>query len=174
MLSVLVLLALVISGAGDGIPLPGARDQALTSLFAPVAAPPGTYDVYTSAEPVQVLASRLRTQDPSPRADAWKVLGSDPVNAFGVEGRYDRARLARLFVGRRVQVARGSLRGPDGVVGYTLVSPYPDPSLETLRPGTMIIVARIGKLLDRDRSPSRASIQEQHARTRVDHETTKP
>jgi hypothetical protein len=145
---VLVLLAMATAGGGAGTPRPGARDPALTSLFAPIAAPPGIYDVYTSPEPIAVLTERLRAHDPSPQADAWKVLGSDPLNAFGVEGRYDHARLARLFGGRRVQVARGSLKGPDGVVGYTLVSPYPDPSLETLRPGTLIIVARIGRLLE--------------------------
>ncbi len=143
-----LLVAIAALGSTTSVPAPGTRDPALTSLFAPIAAPPGIYDVYTSGEPIGVLASRLRTCDPAPAADAWKVLGSDPANAFGVEGRYDRARLARLFSGRRVQVARGSLKGPDGVVGYTLVSPYPDPSLETLRPGTLIIVARIGKLLE--------------------------
>jgi hypothetical protein len=144
---VLVLIALATAGMAE-LPVPGTRDGTLTSLFEPVGAPGGIYEVYVAVEPIAVLAARLGAGDPAPRADAWKVLGSDPTAAFGIEGRYDKARLARLFGGRRVQVARGSLRGPHGVVGYTLISPYPDPSLQTLRSGTMIIVARIGKLLE--------------------------
>jgi hypothetical protein len=153
---VLALLAVALSGTTAGPPLPGTRDAALTSLFAPVGAPAGIYDVYTASEAITSLAARLSALDPSPRADAWKVLGSDPVAAFGVEGRYDRAHLARLFAGRRTQVARGSLRGPEGIVGYTLISPYPDPSFDRLRPGTMIIVARIGKLLETIRGTPRS------------------
>ena len=83
---------------------------------------------------------------PSPRADAWRVLRADPVTAFGTEGRYDRARLARLFVGRQVEVARGALESGGDVSSYTLITPVPDRTLSTLDHDTMVIVTHVGRL----------------------------
>ena len=70
----------------------------------------------------------------------------DPVTAFGTEGRYDRSRLARLFVGRQVQVARGALESGGELSSYTLITPVPDRTLSTLDNDTMIIVTHVGRL----------------------------
>ncbi len=67
-----------------------------------------------------------------------------PTDGFGTIGGYDRAALAKLFGARRVTVARGP-RLVDGrvVASVTLLSPYPDPTLTRLRPGTLRIVTRL-------------------------------
>ena len=128
-------------------PLTGRADAALTALFTPAAAPPGTFEVFRSSEPIAQLAARLRARDPAPRADAWRVLRIDALDAFGAEGRYDHGRLARLYNGQRTFVARGSLHGSDGVVGFTLITPSPDPTLAELRDETVVIVAHASRLL---------------------------
>jgi len=145
----LVILASLAAqpSAADPIPLRGLRaDRDLGWLFAPAAAPPAAYEVFRSSRPIAELAGELRQRDPSPRADAWRVLRSDPVTAFGTEGRYDRSRLARLFVGRQVQVARGALESGGELSSYTLITPVPDRTLSTLDNDTMIIVTHVGRL----------------------------
>ena len=113
------------ASAAAGLPL-GTPDPALTRLFTPLAVPPGTYVVYTSTETIETLTARLRAQDPSPAPGAWKPSRPEAHGAFGQEGPYDRARLARLFNGKRVTVVRGSLLQDGQRLAYTLVSPYPD------------------------------------------------
>jgi hypothetical protein len=145
----LVILASLAAqaSAADPIPLQGmTADRDLGWLFTPAAAPPGAYDVFRSSRPIAELAGELRQRDPAPRADAWRVLRSDPITAFGTEGRYDRSRLARLFVGRQVQVARGALESGSELSSYTLITPVPDRTLSTLGNDTMIIVTHVGRL----------------------------
>ncbi len=124
----------------------GTPDPALTRLFTPLAVPPGTYVVYTSTETIETLTSRLRSLDPSPAPGAWKPSRPEANVAFGQEGRYDRARLARLFNGARVSVVRGSLVKDGRRVAYTLVSPFPDPTLARILGGTMVIEFRVPPL----------------------------
>ncbi len=67
-----------------------------------------------------------------------------PTDGFGTIGGYDRAALAKLFGARRVTVARGPrLVGGRVVASVTLLSPYPDPTLTRLLPGTLRIVTRL-------------------------------
>jgi hypothetical protein len=75
---------------------------------------------------------------------AWQPKSVLPFDAFGQMGRYDRWTLARLYGARRARVARGP-RGSEGQVteSWTLISPYPDPALSRLEPGTLLIVLRI-------------------------------
>jgi hypothetical protein len=135
------------ASAADPIPLEGVRaDSDLAWLFAPAVAPPGAYDVFRSSRPIAELAAELRRHDPAPRADAWRVLRSDPATAFGTEGRYDRGRLARLFVGRQVLVARGALGSDEELSSYTLVTPVPDRALSMLQNDTMVIVTHVARL----------------------------
>jgi hypothetical protein len=61
------------------------------------------------------------------------------LDAFSGAGTYKRSALARLYGGTRVRVARGWSASTDGVESITLLSPYPDPSLTHLMPGTMAI-----------------------------------
>lgn len=72
---------------------------------------------------------------------AWEPHLLLPFEAFGQTGGYDRWALARLYGARRPQVARGP-RGTAGRVAesWTLISPYPDPTLGRLEPGTLLIV----------------------------------
>jgi hypothetical protein len=70
-----------------------------------------------------------------------------PFDAFGRSGRYDHWKLARLYGSRRVRVARTPHSDSGRVVeSWTLASPYPDPQLERLEPGTLLIVLRVPPL----------------------------
>ena len=124
----------------------GMPDTALTRLFTPLAVPPGTYVVYSSAETIETLTARLRALDPSPAPGAWEATRPEAHGAFGQEGLYDRGRLARLFNGKRVTVVRGSLTGEGRRLAYTLVSPYPDATLSRIVEGTMVIEFRVPSL----------------------------
>jgi len=142
-----VALLLLAAAAAAAVPL-GTPNHALTRLFTPLAAPPGTYVVSISTEAIETLAARLREQDPSPSPGAWMPARPEASGAFGQEGLYDRARLARLFNGKRVTVVRGSLVQQGQRLAYTLVSPYPDPTLSHIVEGTMVIEFRVPALAD--------------------------
>jgi len=123
-------------------------DPAFARLFAPPHPRVGRYEVCVSADPLTALV------DPD-----WPIETTGPLDAFGLAGTYNRAALVRLYGGRPVQVAFGwrrmegrigrSLDRPidgqaDGTVdgtfeSLTLISPYPDPTLTRLEPGTLII-----------------------------------
>ena len=135
-----ILLAAALQGqAATGPPVLGVPDPALTRLFTPIAAPPGEYVVYRSDRQIDAIAAELRALDPDPAPGAWKPLRPEAHDAFGQEGPYDRSRLARLFRGKRVTLVRGSLVEGPGRVAYTLISPYPAPTLDAIVPGTMVI-----------------------------------
>lgn len=135
-----ILLAAVLQvQAVPGQPVLGVPDAALTRLFTPIAAPPGEYVVYRSDRPVEAIAAELKALDPDPAPGAWAPVRPEAHDAFGQEGPYDRSRLARLFRGRRVTLIRGSLREGPLRVAYTLISPYPAPSLDAVVTGTMVI-----------------------------------
>jgi hypothetical protein len=140
-----VLFAAWVTGAAQG-PGPdlGRVDPALTRLFTPVSVPPGTYAVYQVHRPIEALAASLRALDPDPAPGAWAATRPEAHDAFGQAGLYDPFRLAQLFGGRRVTVVRGSLAGPGSVRAYTLISPYPDPTLSRIEPDTMVIVLTLG------------------------------
>lgn len=127
---------LVVVGLGVDL---GRPDEALTRLFTPRAVPAGMYFVYRSARPLEAIVADLRAQDPVPSAGAWQPTRPEAHGAFGQEGIYDRARLARLFNGKRVTVVRGSIRREGRTVAYTLISPYPDPTISAILDGTMVI-----------------------------------
>jgi hypothetical protein len=130
--------ALTVWGPAGAIQL-GSPDPALARLFTPLSAPAGTYVVYTTSETVEALAGRLRALDLSPAPGAWQPARPEANGAFGQDGTYDRARLARLFNGKRVTVVRGSFVRHAQRLAYTLVSPYPDASLSRIVDGTMVI-----------------------------------
>lgn len=122
------------------------QDAALTRLFTPLAVPPGTYTVYTTPEPIEDLTKQFKARDRSPSPGAWEPFRPEAHGAFGQEGSYDRARLARLFNGKRVTVVRGSLVDSGQRLAYTLVSPYPDATLSRVVEGTMVIEFRVPPL----------------------------
>jgi hypothetical protein len=106
-------------------------DPELTHLFTPLRPVFGRYEVCTTAQPLAEVA-RSEGQDGT-------VEELEPLDAFGAAGIYDRSALARLYGGRRVNVARGWIRRKDRFESVTLLSPYPDASLTHLLEGTMVI-----------------------------------
>ena len=121
----------------------GTLDPALTRLFTPRAVPAGTYEVYRSSRTLAEIAESLRSQDRTRAPGAWKATRQEVPDAFGSASLHDRFRLAELFTGLRPLVARGSLVREGRREAYTLISPYPDPTLSTLEGGTMIIVFHV-------------------------------
>ena len=101
-------------------------DPALIPLFTPPHPHLGRYEVCTSNEPIQAV-------------NGGAIEALEALDAFGAAGTYDRPALARLYGGTRVQVARGWRSAAGRFESITRLSPYPDPSLTRLLPGTMEI-----------------------------------
>ena len=114
------------------------------ALFAP-AAHRDAYRFFTTPRTLEDVLADIVLDPASMRAPgAWTPRWLLPSDAFGQSGPYDRWALARLFGARRAQVARGP-RSLDGRVSesWTLISPYPDPSMARLEPGTLLAVLRL-------------------------------
>jgi hypothetical protein len=112
------------------------------ALFAPAGPRRALYQAYVSPLELPAVLHRLAGDVTLLRPPgAWEPRALLPADAFGQTGRYDRWRLAQVYGARRARVARGPV-GRDGAVveAWTLVSPYPDPTLERLQPGTLLIV----------------------------------
>lgn len=118
---------------------------AYVRLFTPRAAPPGTFRTFTANRDLDAVLSALGS-DPSLSREngSFQAQAVIAAEAFGESGGYNRWKLAMLYGGRRARVARGP-RVENGrvVEAWTLISPYPDPSLERLNPGTLLIVLRL-------------------------------
>jgi hypothetical protein len=132
------ILSILLAGLA---PPPGPRpaydcDTALTALFTPRHPRAGTYEVCTTASPLEEAAGA----DKSVRgAQVGAVDAVDPLDVFGTSGPYDRSALSRLYGGRRARVARGWWRDGRVLVSTTYVSPHPDRTFTTLVPGTLVI-----------------------------------
>ena len=74
---------------------------------------------------------------------AWEPKAMIPFDAFGRTGSYNRWKLAGLYGSRRARVARGPRVDHGRTESWMLVTPYPDPSLQRLETGTLIIVLTI-------------------------------
>lgn len=74
---------------------------------------------------------------------AWEPQAMIPYDAFGLSGSYNRWKVAGLYRSRRAQVARGPRVDQGQTESWTLISPYPDETLQRLESGTLIIVLRI-------------------------------
>ena len=144
----LIVAAVVMSASTAGaqthraLPSPAAPPVYL-DLFAP-AIHRSAYQAFVSPLPLDRLLKSLTDPGFASPPGAWQPERQLAVDAFGRAGRYDRSKLARLYGARRVDVARAP-RIEDGrvVESWTLVSPYPDPRLERLEPGTLILVLRL-------------------------------
>ena len=108
----------------------------LAALFTPPTPVVGRYEACVAAERIEKVVE-------SGAGDAAVHYGAiaetDWQAAFGTAGRYDRARVARLYGGTAVRVARGWRKTGDRFESITLISPYPDATLTHLNPGTLII-----------------------------------
>jgi hypothetical protein len=74
---------------------------------------------------------------------AWDPQPMIAFDAFGRSGSYNRWKLAGLYGSRRARVARGPRVDHGQTESWMLVTPYPDPSLQRLDPGTLLIVLTI-------------------------------
>jgi hypothetical protein len=144
-------MALAIVLAAGGVALAGQASGSWQAapeylpLFAPSGQRRDAYRAFVSSLDLDAAIERLRLESGlQTPAGAWEPKAQLPFDAFGQTGRYDRWKLARVYGGRRPRVARGP-RVMDGEVRevWTLVSPYPDPSLTRLEPGTLLLVLRL-------------------------------
>ena len=108
----------------------------MTALFTPRHPILGTYEVCTTASPLEDVVRADRNER---GAQVGAVDALDPLDAFGTSGPYHWSALSRLYGGRRTRVARGWRRDGRVLVSMTYVSPYPDPTFTTLVPGTLVI-----------------------------------
>ena len=137
--------------ADQGFQLPGVAAPELAKLFTPRNAPDGAYQVtVVEASLFRALDLIRRSLPPgyhlATTAGAWRAVWLDPLDAFGRSGSYDRAKVAQLYLGRKVQVARGPVEREGRVVGaLTLFWPYPDATLTRLEPRTLAILLRTGE-----------------------------
>jgi len=135
--------------AGQNVDPPGTPAPALARLFTPLQAPAEAYTVTVLTDGIEAALARVK-KALAPNAAAgdppgsWQVQQMDPLEAFGTAGAYDRSKVARLYTGRRVSVVRGPVeRGGKVVAAVTLISPYPDPALSRLEPGTLVIAFNV-------------------------------
>jgi hypothetical protein len=123
---------------------PWREAPAFVGLFAPAGTRANAYRAFVADVDLDG-ALRVFAADPalSRAPGAWAPQPVLPLDVFGQAGRYDRSRLARLYGGRRPRVARGA-RLVDGrpIETWTLISPYPDPALQRLERGTLLLVLR--------------------------------
>jgi hypothetical protein len=110
-------------------------DPAMTALFTPPQPPLGRYEVCTTGEAIETVTAAGAAD----QVHYGGVEALESLDAFGRAGPYDRSRLARLYGGTRVRVVHGWRATPDAFTSVTLLSPYPDPSLSRLLPGTLEI-----------------------------------
>jgi len=127
--------------------IPGARPSPEhRRLFTPRHAPAGAYQVLIVDAPLEktrpLVMRALSVPDaPASGTGPWAVRRLEAGEAFGASAIYDETRLGRLFNGRRAFVSRGPVaRDGQVVASVTLVSPYPDPTLSRLEPGTLVII----------------------------------
>jgi hypothetical protein len=114
-------------------------DPVLTALFTPARPSVGRYQICTTAQALDLVAQSAEGPHYSPS----EML--DPLDAFGSVGSYNRAALARLYIGKQVRVVRGWTEHADRFESVTLLSPYPDATLTRLVPGTMMIRWSVSK-----------------------------
>ena len=141
-----LLACLVLAGLAARQPGIGWQPApAYTALFAPAGARSEAYRTLVSPLDLDTVLQALGSDSSLARpAGAWEARPQLPFDAFGQTGPYDRTKLARLYGARRPRVARGP-RAENGRVieAWTLISPYPDPRLEHLESGTLLIVLRL-------------------------------
>ena len=101
-------------------------DPALIPLFTPPHPRLGRYEVCALDEPIRPV-----------NGGAIELL--EALDAFGAAGTYDRSKLARLYRGTRVHVARGWSQAGGRFESITRLSPYPDATLTRLLSGTLEI-----------------------------------
>ena len=112
-------------------------------LFAP-RAHSGAYRAYISPAGLEETLATLLTDASVLRPPgAWESQSQIPWDAFGLSGSYNRWKVAGLYRSRRARVVRGPRLDQGQLESWTLITPYPDPGLQRLEPGTLILVLRV-------------------------------
>jgi hypothetical protein len=124
----LILGGAALASDGPRAPGPLGCDPVLTGRFTPRRPVLGRYEVCADSRPLPDVAP-----------PGWAVLETDPVDAFGAAGAYDRTALAHLYGGARARVARGWVQTVDRFESVSFISPHPNAALSALEPGTMVI-----------------------------------
>ena len=133
--------------AGNDRGLAWREAPGLTRLFAPAGPRGEAYRAFVSPLALDEVLARLRDDPDLLRPPgAWQAAATAPLDAFGQAGGYNRWQLVRLYGARPPRVARG----PRGTVArvvesWTLVSPYPDETLQRLEPGTLLLAVRVAR-----------------------------
>ena len=146
-----LLLAMTVPAASQ----PGPSTQLRASVweeapaFLALFAPPGRraewYRAYVTPLGLDTVLEQLADDASLVRPPgAWQPHTLLPLDAFGQAGSYDRWALVRVYRASRPRVVRGPRR-EDGQIteSWTLISPYPDTTLQRLEPGTLLIVLRL-------------------------------
>lgn len=142
-----VLAVATVAAAGTETP-PGQwqPSPAHLKLFAPRGEREGAYRSYVSPLDLRTVLRNLATDSSLLRPPgAWSPAAMLAQDAFGQTGSYDRSKLSRLYGATRADVARGPRASGNGATeAWTLISPYPDPDMQHLEAGTMLIVLDLG------------------------------
>jgi hypothetical protein len=147
---VVVLLAAVVAlGATSPQNRPGVAAGEDTFVAAPEYLPlfaprPHQADYRIAVSPLgieEVLRSLEDDESLVREVGAWRPRREPAQDAFGRSGDYNLWALNRVYGAMQPRVARGP-RLQDGRIAesWILVSPYPDPSLRRLVPGTLRII----------------------------------
>jgi hypothetical protein len=105
---------------------------ALAALFTPVHPLVGRYETCTTPEPMGAAIAAANVKEA-------RIEAVEPLDAFGAAGPYNRFAVARLYGGTRAAVAHVWIQRGSELESQTFISPYPDPTLTRLIPGTLII-----------------------------------
>jgi len=142
-----VCLTILILASFADAPFPAGftEERRYVQLFTPRGVPHGTYMTFTSRQDLDTVLASIRAGSSQPGGPgSFEPQSVIAQEAFGQSGGYNRWKLALLYGAARARVARGP-RVENGrvVEAWTLVSPYPDPELEQLNTGTLLIVLRL-------------------------------
>jgi hypothetical protein len=135
-IAALLLLLLASAPAAQPAAVPWREAPEYVRLFAARGDRSAAYRAYVTTLDLDAVRQRIGVQ--------WEARALLPLDAFGQTGAYDRWALLRLYGAQRPRVARGP-KAMDGRVAesWTLISPYPDTTLQRLEEGTLVLVLRM-------------------------------
>lgn len=133
----------------DVVRHPGRPDPVSVRVFTPPGLPPGAYAALIRDEPIDVVVEDYRRRESLQQA--WSVQPVWLLEAFDTAAPVNRYQLAQLAGATRTRLARGPIeRDGRTLQMVTLISPYPDPELGAMHPGTLVLVLDVAKpLLER-------------------------
>ena len=142
-----------VAAAADDTHFPATPSPEHAARFAP----PGQaerYQFLVTEVPIDEVAAFYARRAPQGSGRHF-VVGPGVPDAFDSLARFNRFRLAQLYGGRAPRVARGPVPRASGsrevAAVVLLMSPYPEPDLGVLNPGTLIMVVSVAGASNPDR-----------------------